>query len=131
MICCVIIPGAEEANMLDIKEISSKEIENILGGKFSILQVPGLKEKNIDVFSLKSVRKDESPSIIVINENTEPLSISDAILGKVVLLGVDEDDNTVPLSEDQMKYLVTCNEFASVGTLGGKIEKKVLSFRVK
>ena len=131
MICCVIVPGSTEAGMLDLKEISLKEIERILGGEFDIFQVPGLKEKNIDVFALKEVDNHTSPSIVVVNETMKPPTISDAIVGKAVLLGVDKDNNTIPLSNEQMEYLTTCNEFMSVGTLGGKIERAVLAFRAK
>lgn len=130
MFVTVVVPGGKQASIVDVEELSYESIKEVLGGDFAVLEIPGLKEKNIDVFALTNVTKTEKPSIVIVDEKVTPPIVTDSILGKVVFIGVDENKNTVPLTEEQMGYLSSsCNEFTTVGTLGGKIIHDVLTFK--
>jgi hypothetical protein len=128
---CAISPGAKSCEILELDEINYDVMKKEIGGDFNVMQVPGLKEQNIDVFALDTVPKNTKPSLVVINESVNPPVITDAILGKIILIGVDESNNSVPLNQRQIKYLTECNDFTDVGDLHGKIIEKVLTFKVK
>jgi hypothetical protein len=128
---CAISPEEKVAKVLELDEINYEVIKKELGGDFRVLQIPGLKEENIDVFALSMVPKDSVPSLVVVNESVTPPVISDAVLGKIILAGVDESNNTVPLNQRQIKFLVNHKDFIAVGDLHGGITDEVLAFKTK